>query len=146
MKPLPETSRTGAETAVRTFSAQAPSIAAVTFGSSVASRQRDRSAVEARESADDRRLGRLRVERQAVASRDDDGTQARQPDRRVAMGDIATCHRLEEARERAGVDNSRVGGDLGAERPDGEATEAADRAEAVGLALRLRDRRRASPR
>ena len=54
-------------------------------------------------------------------------------------GDVAARHGLERAGKRAAVD-ARAGSDLSAERPYGEAAEAADRAEAVGLALRLRHR------
>ena len=69
--------------------------------------ERDGSTVEAGESADDGRLGLLRVERQAVLLRHDHRAQAGQADRCVAVRDVAARHGLEDARERAGVDASR---------------------------------------
>ena len=98
--------------------------------------ERDGSAVEAGKSADDRRLCVLGVERQAVLFGHDDGAQADQTDGRVAMRDVAARHGLEGAGKRTAVD-ARAGSDFRAERPHGEAAEAADRPEAVGLALRL---------
>ena len=69
-------------------------MSAVTLGSSVLVGERDGSPVEAGESADDRRLGLLGVERQAVLLGHDHRAQADQPDRCVAMRDVAARHGL----------------------------------------------------
>ena len=97
------------------------------------------AALEARERVHDRVAGRRAVERHAGARGQDDGLQAVQDDRRVAVRAVDGPRHPADLEDERPLEHARRRRDVGAEDAHADPAETADRADAVALVERQLD-------